>query len=428
MKPLFEVASIVTVLSMLLTACGGTAKPPASGVAQSSLNRVQDPSVAPDDAAALVQGNNAFALDLYKSLRSNDGNLAFSPYSISLALAMTYAGARGVTEQQMAQVLHYTLPQERLHPAFNRLDEDLSQEAKPASDKEQPLQLKIANAVWAEQTYSFLQAYLDLIATNYGAGIQLADFVNSYETVRQQINAWVSQQTNDKIQNLIPQGALDRMTRMVLVNAIYFKADWLDQFDPNDTRDQPFNLLDGKQVQAKTMFNTLSLSYMQGDGFQAVELPYVGDTAAMDIIVPDAGHFQDVEASLDGQKFDSIVNGMQPTMVELGLPKFSYRSSFSLSSQLATMGMPDAFNGSRADFTGMSSKRDLYISEVLHQAYVAVDEKGTEAAAATAVIMRATGAILAPQQLLIDRPFIYAIRDLQSGQILFIGRVLDPTK
>ncbi len=428
MRSVFEVVSIVAALSLLLSACGAGDKPPASSVAHSGLSRIQDPSVPQDDVNALIQGNNAFALDMYKSLRSGDGNLAFSPYSISLALAMTYAGARGTTEQQMAQVLHYTLPQERLHPAFNRLDEDLAQEAKPTSDKQQPLQLKIANAVWAEQTYSFLQSYLDLVATNYGAGVQLADFVNRYDAVRQQINSWVSQQTNDKIQDLIPQGALDRMTRMVLVNAIYFKADWLDQFDPNDTRDQPFNLLDGKQVQVKTMFNTLNLAYMQGDGFQAVEVPYVGETAAMDIIVPDASRFQDMEASLDAQKFDAIVTGMQPTMVELGLPKFSYRSSFSLSRQLSAMGMPEAFNGDRADFTGMSNSRDLYISEVLHQAFVAVDEKGTEAAAATAVIMRATAAMQAPQRLLVDRPFIYVIRDLKSGQILFIGRVMDPTK
>ncbi len=428
MKPLFEVISIAAALSLLLTACGGAANPPSSGVAHSSINRVQDPNVPPDELSTLVKGNNAFALDLYKSLRTGDGNMAFSPYSISLALAMTYGGARGTTEQQMAQVLHYTLPQDRLHPAFNRLDEDLAAEAKPTSDKEQPLQLKIANGVWAEQTYAFLQSYLDLIASNYGAGVQLADFVNNYEAVRQQINAWVSQQTNDKIKDLIPQGALDKMTRMVLVNAIYFKADWLDQFDPNDTRDQPFNLLNGKQVQAKTMFNTLSLSYMQGNGFQAVELPYVGETAAMDIIVPDAGRFQQVEAGLDGQQFDRLVNAMQPTMVELGLPKFTYRASFSLSKQLSALGMPDAFDSNQADFTGMSSKRDLYISEVLHQAFVAVDEKGTEAAAATAVVMRATAAMQAPQRLVIDRPFIFVIRDLQSGQILFIGRVLDPTK
>src|SRR5512140_1977910 len=255
MKTLLEVVSAATAISLLLTACGAAAS---SGVARSSLNRIEQPAVAPDDLTALVQGNNAFALDLYRSLSSQDGNLAFSPYSISLALGMTYAGARGTTAQQMAQVLHYTLPQDRLHPAFNLLDQDLAQEGKSASDKEQPLQLKIANAVWAEKTYSFVQAYLDLIAGNYGAGVQLADFVNNFEQVRQEINALVSQQTNDKIKDLIPQGALDRMTRMVLVNAIYFKADWEAQFDPNDTQERPFHLLSGSDVEAKMMANTIS--------------------------------------------------------------------------------------------------------------------------------------------------------------------------
>ena len=426
MKPVLEILSVVTALSVLLTACG--AATPSSSVARSSLNRVQDPAVPQDDVATLVQGDNAFALDLYQSLRSEDGNLAFSPYSISLALGMAYAGARGSTETQMAQALHYTLPQDRLHPAFNRLDQDLMEEAKPASDNEQPLQLKIANAVWAEQTYSFVQAYLDLIARNYGAGVQLADFVQNYEAVRQEINDWVSKQTNDKIKDLIPQGALDKMTRMVLVNAIYFKADWLDQFDPNDTKDQPFHLLDGSQVTSKMMTNTISVPCATGDGLQAVELPYVGETAVMDIIVPDEGHFKDVEAGLDAQKFDSIINALQSTQLQVGLPKFSYRSSFSLSSSLSAMGMPAAFDGNQADFSGMTGNRDLYISEVLHQAFVAVDEKGTEAAAATAVIMRATAAMEPPKQLTVDRPFIYVIRDLQSGQILFVGRVLDPTR
>jgi serpin B len=426
MRTLLEIISVLAALSVLLTACAPSPAP--SGAARSSLNRVQDPAVPQDDVSTLVQGNNAFALDLYQSLRSQDGNLAFSPYSISLALGMTYAGARGTTEQQMAQVLHYTLPQDRLHPAFNRLDQDLEKEGKPASDEEQPLQLKIANAVWAEQTYSFVQAYLDLIATNYGAGVQLADFVSNYEAVRQEINSWVSKQTNDRIKDLIPQGALDSMTRMVLVNAIYFKADWLNQFDPNDTNDQPFHLMDGSQVTSKMMSNTLALSYMSGDGYQAVELPYVGETAAMDIIVPDEGHFKDIEAKLDAQEFEKVVNGLQPTMLQLGLPKFSYRSSFGLSNTLSSMGMPEAFNGSRADFSGMTGNHDLYISEVLHQAFVAVDEKGTEAAAATAVVMRATAAMDAPKRLTIDRPFLYVIRDLQGGQILFVGRVMDPTK
>ncbi len=421
-----ELLSALATLSVLLTACGSR---PSSSVARSSLKRIADPAVPAGDVSALVQGNNAFALDLYHSLRSGDGNLAFSPYSLSIALAMPYAGARGETEAQMAQALHYTLPQDRLHPAFNRLDQDLMNEAQPASDSEQPLQLKIANGVWAEQTFTFLQDYLDLIARNYGAGIQLADFVNHSDAVRQQINSWVSDHTDDKIKNLIPAGALDPMTKMVLVNALYFKADWQEPFDPKDTSDAPFHLLDGTQVQSHQMSNQLfGLPYASGDGYQAVELAYQGETAAMDILVPDAGHFHDFEASLGAQKLDGILTSMQPTTLKLALPKFTFRSALDLGDKLAGLGMTDALNADRADFSGMTGKPDLYVMKVLHQAFVAVDEKGTEAAAATSVIMGPTSALLPPEELIVDRPFIFVIRDLQSGQILFLGRVLDPTK
>ena len=426
MKTFLEILSTVAVVSLLLSACGTPG--PSASVAQSSVKRVEDPAVPASDVAALVQGDNAFALDMYHSLRSGDGNLAFSPYSVSVALAMTYGGARGETERQMAGTLHYTLPQDKLHPAFNRLDQDLAKEGEPSSSDEQPMQLKIANAVWAERTFSFLQDYLDLIARNYGAGVRLSDFVNKAEQARQEINDWVAQQTNDKIKDLIPQGALDDATRMVLVNAIYFKADWLEQFDPNNTKDAPFNLLDGSQVTSKQMSNEVSAPYAAGDGYQAVELAYQGNTAAMDLIVPDAGNFQKFEAGLDADKLDSIIKSMQPDSVVLAMPKFTVRSSLGMGDTLASMGMPDAFNADRADFSGMDGKRDLYIGAVIHQAYVAVDEKGTEAAAATAVIMRAAMAPAAPKQLTIDRPFIFVIRDVQSGQILFIGRVMDPTK
>ncbi len=426
MRTLLEILSVFAALSVLLSAC---AAQPSASVAQSSLKRVADPNVPANDLSALVQGNNAFAIDLYRSLRPQGGNLAFSPYSLSVALAMPYAGARGQTETQMAQALHYTLPQDRLHPAFNRLDQDLAQEAKPTSDAEQPLQLNIANGVWAEQTFSFLPSYLDLIALNYGAGIQLADFVKQSESVRQQINNWVSQKTNSKIQNLIPSGVLGSSTKMVLVNALYFKADWADPFDPTDTTDAPFHLLDGTQVTSKQMNGKLyGLPYASGDGYQAVELAYQGNTAAMDIIVPDSGRYKDFEASLDAAKLDTILSSMQPTTLKLGLAKFTFRSSFDLGSQLTTLGMPDALDPNRADFSGMTGKLDLFIAKVLHQAFIAVDEKGTEAAAATAVIMAPTAAMLPPQELMVDRPFIFVIRDLKSGQILFLGRVLDPTK
>ncbi len=428
---IFKFPLIFCVLALLVAACqvpgGGTPKMEAN-IAQSNQPRIAAPNVPADDLQALVEGNNSFALDLYRSIHSQSGNLIFSPYSISLALAMTYAGARTETESQMANTLHYVLPQVRLHPTFNTLDLKLEDQGQSQSMVFQPLQLNIANGIWAQQDHPFQPAYLDLIAENYGAGVHLADFVNKADAARQEINQWVSDQTKDKIKDLIPQSSLDASTRMVLANAIYFKAFWQNQFDPNSTQDTAFTLLDGLQIQVKMMFNSMDgIPYGGGSGYQAIELPYQGDTAAMDIIVPDQGKFNEIEASLDLQKFDDVLVGLQSSNVVLGLPKFTYSSQFGLADTLKSIGMTDAFDPQQADFSGMDGQRDLYIGNVIHKAFVAVDEKGTEAAAATAVIMRAASAPAGDIiRLTIDRPFIFVIRDVKSRQILFIGRVLNP--
>lgn len=288
--------------------------------------------------------------------------------------------------------------------------------------------MDIANAVWAEQTYPFLQSFLDTIALHYGAGIRLADFINEYESVRQEINRWVSDQTEDKINDLIPEGALDTDTRMALVNAIYFKADWLSPFKADSTRDAPFHLLDGSEVDVPTMNQDTFIPYAKRDGWQAIELTYQGETAAMNIIVPDEGRFEEVESSLDAETVSTILESLQPTSVQLALPKFKFESEFDLGDQLAGLGMTDAFDPDQADFSGMTEGSDLYISAVLHKAFVAVDEKGTEAAAATAVLIEATSARLSDVTLTIDRPFIFLIRDIPTGQILFLGRVLNPAQ
>lgn len=416
----------ILIFVLLISACGPSGS--AANIAQSNLPRETAPEVPADEVQAVVAGNNRFALDLFQSLRSQEGNLIYSPYSISVALAMTYAGARGETEAQMAQTLHFP-PQHQLHPALNALDLELASRGASQTDEETPLQLNIANAIWAKEGLPLLPKYLDVIAQNYGAGIQLADFANRSETVRREINSWVSQQTRDKIQDLIAEGMLTPDTAMVLVNAIYFKADWMSPFDPNNTQDAPFYLLDGSDVQVKMMSQTLSgVSYVQGDGYQAIELPYQGRTAAMEIIVPDEGQFNEFEASLDSQKLSEILGDMQPVDgLDLKLPKFSFTADFNLNDQLIAMGMPDAFSG-QADFSGMTGQRDLFIDAVVHKAFVAVDEKGTEAAAATAVIMRESAMPLFELSLVIDRPFVFVIRDLSSGQILFVGRVLNPVE
>lgn len=427
MQKSFKFFSILILVSIFISACGSA---PSAVVAKSSLARDTNPSIPQNDLAALVNGNNIFALNLYKALRSQDGNVVFSPYSISLALAMTYGGARNQTESQMAQTMQFNLPQDRLHPAFNALDVALANEGKAQGNNGQPMQLNIANAVWVEQTYPFQQAYLDLIAKNYGAGIQLADFINNFDPVRRQINSWVSNQTKNKINNLLVPGSVDTNTRMLLVNAIYFKADWDAPFDANNTSNSAFTLLDGSQTQVKMMNNSeLTLPYIKGAGYQAVELPYTGNTAAMDVILPDAGNFQNIESTLNARQINDIFSSMQSTPVALGLPKFTFGTSFSLSGQLKSLGLSDAFDSNRADFSGMTANHDLFISDVVHQAFVAVDEKGTEAAAATAVIMEAMSMPVQQKvHLVIDHPFIFIIRDLASGQILFIGRVLNPAQ
>lgn len=421
---LTKLLSALMAVSLFLAACGGASE---RKVARSNERRVTNPTVANNDLHVLVDGNNTFALDMYQSL-PRDENLVYSPFSISLALAMTYAGARGETESQMADTLHFDLPQDQLHPAFNALDLALEETTKADDKDQEPLQLNIANAVWAEETFPFLQEFLDTIALNYGAEINLADFVNNYEPTRKDINRWVSDETNEKIKDLLAEGSMDSDTRMVLVSAIYFKADWLVQFDKDSTFDVPFHLMDGSTVDVPMMHQGMYVPYVQGDGYQAVELAYAGDTAAMDIIVPDEGGFEAFDAALNVEALNEILSSMQPTSVEFGLPKFTFTSDFGLARQLENMGMKDAFNRDLADFTGMTGGKDLFISDVVHKAFIAVDEDGTEAAAATAVIMGVTSAPMFDVNLIVDRPFIFAIRDLQSGQILFMGRVVNPAQ
>jgi len=421
MKKIQRIFIGLLLAAILIASCGG-----ATGtMAESTRSRERNPNIDGNDLSNLVDGNNAFALDLYQSLRSQNGNLILSPFSVSLALAMTYAGARGETEAQMAQTLNFPA-QADLHRAFNALDLALEEGTINLDQDQEPMQLNIANAVWAEQTFSFLQEYLDTIAVNYGAGIHLSDFINNAEPTRKEINNWVSDETEDKIKDLLPADSVGPDTRMVLVNAIYFKADWLDQFDANDTYDREFNLLDGSRVTVPMMGQGMYIPYTSGDGYQAVELPYAGNSAAMTIIVPDQGRFGEVESALTDEMFAAMIASMEQTSLVLRMPKFEFESSFSLTDALSELGMPAAFDRGQADFSGMTGGKDLFIGNVIHKAFVAVDEEGTEAAAATAVIMEATGAMMEDLVLVIDRPFIFLIRDLESGQILFIGRVLNP--
>jgi serpin B len=418
--------ALVVTASLLLSACG----PHGGEVAASNLQRVTDPDAAPTELDELVAGDNTFAFDLYQAVRTSDGNLFYSPFSISLALAMTYAGARGETASQMASTLHFTLQDDRLHPAFNALDLDLARRPEQAADvdKNQRFALSIVNSMWGQKGWPFLSEFLDLLALNYGAGMRLVDYMNAPEEARLAINDWVSEQTKARIKDLVPQGLITSDTTLVLVNAIYFKAAWQYEFDSSQTKDGPFTLLDGGQVSAPLMSldHLASLGYASDDGWQAVTLPYKGGMTEMVIIVPDEGWFTEFEASLSAERFDEILAGMEPKMVALTMPKFSFTSSYQLKDVLSGMGMPLAFDDKQADLSGIDGRRDLFIRDVVHKAFVAVDEAGTEAAASTAVIIAPTAMLMPDVELTIDRPFFFVIRDVPTGSILFVGRMVDP--
>ncbi|MDG7041736.1 MAG: serpin family protein [Nitrososphaerota archaeon] len=418
------IMSIVILLTLLsLVACGQTAS---GQVLQSDKPRDMSPSVGEGDLTALVDGNNAFAFNLYQVLKQTGGNLFYSPYSISEALVMAYAGARGETEKDMAQALNFTLPQDRLHPAFNSLDLQLKQRGQGAQGKNGAgFRLDVANAIWGQKDYPFLAQYLDVLAQNYGAGLRIVDFIKQTEQSRLTINQWVSDQTQEKIKDLIPPGGINDMTRLVLTNAVYFNAAWQYPFNKDATSNGMFYLLDGGNVTVPMMKQTESFGYVEGANYEAVELPYSGQELSMVILLPKAGEFEAFENSLDAELVKTVIGQLKTNEVSLTMPKFEYESSFGLKQALSTLGMGVAFTPD-ADFSGMDGDHNLLIQDVLHKAFVSVDEAGTEAAAASAVIVGITAVPAQPIQVTIDRPFLFLIRDISTGSIIFLGRVLNP--
>ena len=428
-----RIVLIIVLISVLaMTGCGVVGemnKGRGPGVAVASDKERVSPVVSDQQESELVKGNSAFALDLYRLLaeRRDDENLFYSPYSISLALAMTYAGARGETEEQMADALHFTLSQADLHTAFNALDQELSKRGEGAEGKDgEGFRLNIANAIWGQEDYQFLDTFLDVLAENYGAGLRVLDFASDPEKARGTINEWVSQETEGKIENLIPRNALGPLTRLVLTNAIYFNAAWAHPFEEAATRDAPFTRLDGTEVTVPMMRQTESFGYIQGEGYHAAELPYDGGEMSMVVVLPDAERFETFEESLDAQQVQSLIEDITYRQVTVSLPRFEFDSALGLNEALGELGMPAAFSGA-ADFSGMTGNQDLFISDVLHKAYVSVDEEGTEAAAATAVVMAESAMPTEPVEFTADHPFLFLIRDRGTGAILFVGRVLDPT-
>ena len=395
--------------------------------------RRQQPSAPEEDVARLSANNNAFAFDLYHALTAGaDSNLFYSPYSISSALAMTYAGARGDTEAQMAGPLRFLIPQDSLHPAFNALHHQLTRRPDTGASRDN-FTLNIANAVWGQHDHPFAENFSRTLSDNYGAGIRTADFKADPEASRNTINDWVADSTEGRITGLIPEGIINSLTRMVLTNAIYFKAAWLTQFLPADTRNEPFTLLDGSVIQVSTMSTEEQFAYARGEGYQAVDLPYAGNAATLTILLPDQGRFREFEDGLDQETAARIIQEMEFRQLLLKLPRFRFESRFMLSETLRSMGMTEPFDPGSADFSGMDGRsckagdqECLFIREAVHKAHVSVDEQGTEAAAATAVMMTTESMKPEPIDLFVDRPFIFLIRHHDTGAILFMGRVLKP--
>jgi serpin B len=396
--------------------------PAAVALAQSDKPRSMAPAVTESASNILGGGNTTFAFDLYRAIRTNNGNLFYSPYSISIALAMTYAGARNNTERQMADTLHFTLPQAQLHPAFNALDLKLTSTAQANSN----FRLNLANSLWGQTGFSFRPEFLDTLAENYGAGLRLVDYVadGNREQARQTINQWVELRTEGKIKELLEKGILSDATRLVLVNAIYFKADWELPF-LRGTRNEIFTLPDGSLVNVPMMSRRELTNHAEGADYQAAEIAYQGNRMRMLVLLPAPGQFDAFERSLTFERVDSIRRAMRSSELLLTMPKFQYDASLMLAQTLGPMGMPDAFSAGRADFSGMTGGKDLFIKEVVHKAFVAVDEAGTEAAAATGVV---TELLSMPVGMTLDRPFVFIIHDSDTGAILFVGRVLDPRK
>jgi serpin B len=397
-------------------------------ILQSDLSRDMSPEPGPGELDAVVDGNNQFAFDCYGQIKGDTGNIFFSPVSISFAFGMCFAGANGNTETEIARTMHFTLPENNLHNAFDALELALTTEPENSDPgKGEELKLHIANSTWGQKDYYFVPEFLDILAYYYGAGMNLVDFKTDPDQCRVLINEWVSEKTENRINDLLPPGSISDLARLVLTNAIYFKANWLDPFDEADTRDGDFYLTDGSTVTVSMMNQVIITGYTEAAGeYQAVKLGYQGTRQnSMIIIMPEDGRFGSVENTLSADTFNGIVQGMSGYMVTLAMPKFEYEWESSLKSTLRSLGMVDAFIDDRADFSGINGQRDLIIHDVFHKAFIAVDEIGTEAAAATAIIIGTTS--MPPSAAMtINRPFIFAIYNDDTGAILFLGRVMQP--
>lgn len=406
-------------LDLFLTACNQQPFP----INYHPSAKLDDSQATTAGVAAVVDANNQFATEYYsRIIKNDDGNIFFSPYSISTALAMTYEGAKGQTAEEIQKVFHFPEDTEIRRPASARIYNLINSEGKN-------YKLTTANALWAQNDYPFVDDYFTVVSTYYGGMVTNLDFKQETEKSRTTINNWMEDRTNDRIKDLIPRGILDSATRLVLTNAIYFKANWSRQFDAQNTRDGQFKLASGNNINVKMMHLTSRFNYGENNDLQILEMNYLGNNLSMLIILPKENNLNQIEPIFSKQSLIEWKDNMENKEVIVTLPKFTFGTKYFMSDDLEEMGMPTAFKYPEADFTGMSPTDELYIDEVIHQTFIEVAEYGTEAAAATAVVMRA-GAMTPteePKRFTADHPFIFIIQQRETGNILFMGRVMDPT-
>lgn len=398
------------------------------------LDLTTDPDVDEELLAEQVRGNAAFALDLLAELREEepDGNLFFSPYSVSVALAMTYAGAGGETAEEMAEALRYELENDDLHPAFGALEAEFARRNEDGQEVEEPtggesegpaFEFNTANATWGQEDLEFEEAFLDLLGAYYEAGMRLVDYAGDPEGAREEINEWVAERTEGLIEELLPESSVGESTRLVLTNAIYFYAMWKYPFDEGDTESGTFTALDGEDDEVRMMYQSIEVPYAEIDGHQLVELPYANDDSSMVIVLPAEGEFETFEEEFSVDRLATMLAETATPEVDLTVPKFEIETRFSLVEAMGALGMERAF-GSGADFSGMTEDAGLFVDDILHEAVVDVDELGTEAAAATAVAMDES-APADHAEMIVDRPFLFYVRDRPTETPLFVGRVVD---
>ena len=432
-RDVLRVATLAAIAAPLTVACGGggpNRRPDTITTPQLVKSDLRRSAGEPAAVPEVIAGLHRFAGDLYGQLAAEQGNVVFSPYSVGVALGMTLSGAGGRTADEMRGVLGVA-DSDRFHSGLNALTayiEGLGGPHERTDGSKAELALDAANQLYGQEGVGWEGDFLDLLAREYGAGLRTVDYRGAPERARALINEWVAGRTHNRIPELIPNGVLDPLTRLVLVNALYLKAPWEFPFEKSLTESMPFQLADGSRVDVDTMVQPMLRTTMtRGDGWRAARLPYAGGTVAMTLVLPEPGHMRPVERLLTSGGLADVMASGPRAMLDLRLPRWTFRTQAPLNGVLLRLGMQSAFDPHAADFRPMTTEDlDLYVSAVLHEAFVAVDEEGTEAAAATAVVMRETSAPVT-EPFHVDRPFLFVIHDVRHGAPLFLGRVNDPT-